>query len=351
MKRGMKELLGGMILAFAVGACGGGTPAKGPDDTPPPLDGDGNGTAAPVAPASSPKVKQGMEAIQAKDFQKAKELLSAAETEAPNDPQASFYLGVALEGLGDTNGAKEKYKKALSLDPKLSEASVNLSAILLDANDAKGALEVVQAGLKAAPAHPGLLMNRALALEATGDKAGAVDAYAAAVKAQPDNLEARYAYAELLSDAGKNDQAVSELKKLVNADDPKLLEAAANLFGKLNDYADCVGILDKAIQKKPAPDLHTRRGVCRHGMKDDAGAKSDFEAALKLDPNFAPAHYYLGMHYKAAGKTKEAEAELEQAVKSGGDHGVGAAAKKALDELKGGAKPPPPAPKGTPKKK
>jgi Tfp pilus assembly protein PilF len=315
-------------------ACTPSTPAQNPDDNPPPLEGDGPKTGeGPAAPASSPKVKEGMDAIQAGDFAKAKEVLTAAEVEAPNDPQAAFYMGVALEGSGDAEGAAEKYERALKLDPKLAEASVNLSALLLDGGDAKRSLEVVDAGLKTAPKHPGLLMNRALALEASGDAAGALDAYGKAVAAQPDNLELRYAHAELLAGAGKKDEALAELRKVAASDDVKLLAAAANVFGKLQAFGDCVSALDKAVRKKGAPELFTRRGVCRHEMKDDAGAKGDFEAALKLDPKFAPAHYYLGMHYKALGKAKEAKTELQKAVELGGNEGVGAAAKKALDEL------------------
>ena len=322
-----------LTLALLISACTGGTPAKNPEGDPPPFD-DPKGEAPPSAPASSAKVKAGMDAIQAGDFAKAKEILTAAVTEAPNDPQASFYLGVALENGGDAQGARAKYEKALSLDGKLTEAAVNLSALLLDANDAKAALGVVQAALKHAPTHPMLLMNYALALEATGDSAGALGAYGKAVKAQPDNLELRYAHAELLTGAGKKDEALAELRKVGAGGDAKLIAAVATLFGKLGAFADCVGALDKVIAKSPQADLHTRRGVCRHELKDEPGAKKDYDAALALDAKYAPAHFYLGMHYKTAGKVKEAKAALEKAVELSGGKGVGEAAKKELSELK-----------------
>lgn len=328
-----------LTLALLLAACTGGTPAKGPEGDPPPFDDDPKPAAGTsTAPASSAKVKQGMDAIQAGDFAKAKEILTQAETEAPKDPQAAFYLGVALEGGGDTKGARTKYEKALSLDGKLTEAAVNLSALLLDANEGKAALDVVQAALKHAPTQPMLLMNRALALEATGDSAGALAAYGQAVKAQPDNLELRYAHAELLAGAGKKDEATAELRKVAAGADDKLIAAVATLFGKVGAFADCVSALDKAIGKKASAELHTRRGVCRHEMKDEPGAKSDYDAAIKLEPKFAPAHYYLGMHFKTAKKTKEAQAALEKAIELSGGKGVGEAAKKELDELKGGGK-------------
>ncbi len=327
-------LLAAWIAALVIG-CSGGTPAAENPENPPPLD--DQGETGPVAAASSEKVKEGRDLIQKKDFAGAKAILSAAVKDKPDDAQAAFYLGVAHEGLGEAEPAIEMYRKALQLDPKVLEAAVNLSALLLDAQDAKGALEAANQGLKVDPKHAGLLMNRALALELTGNKDEAVKAYGAAVEAAPDNVELRYAYAEMLAGGGRNDQALEELRK-ITTDDPKIAAAVATQFGKLKAFSDCVGALDKVIKNKQTPDLYVRRGVCRHEMNDDAGAKADYDAALKLDPNFAAAHYYLGMHYKSKGDKKAALAELEKAAQLGADSSLGKLAKKELDELKGGAK-------------
>jgi tetratricopeptide (TPR) repeat protein len=327
-------LFAAWVAALLIG-CSGGTPAAENPDNPPPLD--DQGETGPVAAASSEKVKQGRDLIQQKDFAGAKAVLSAAVKDSPEDAQAAFYLGVAHESLAEAEPAIEMYRKALSLDAKLLEAAVNLSALLLDAQDAKGALEAANQGLKVDGKHAGLLMNRALALEAVGEKDEAVKAYAAAVEAAPDNVELRYAFAEVLAAGGRTDQALEELRK-ISSDDPKVVAAVATQFGKLKAFSDCVGALDKVIKAKPMPDLHVRRGVCRHELNDDAGAKADYDAALKLDPNFAAAHYYLGMHYKNKGDKKAALASLEKAAQLAGDSSLGKLAKKELEELKGGAK-------------
>jgi Flp pilus assembly protein TadD len=320
-------------LALGLSACSGSPGPKNPDHDPPLVEPGPDEVAA----ASSAKVQAGIDAIQAGDFETAKQVLGQAQAENPKDAQAAFYLGVALEQTKDVNGATEQYKQALALDPRLTEASQNLSAILLDSDDAKGALKVAEKGLAHSPKHPELLMNRALALEATGDKDAALAAYGAAAAAQPDNLELAYAYAELLAGAGRQEPALAQLKKVTVSDDPQVLAAAANVFGQLRSFGECIAALDKAIGKlgksKPAATLYVRRGVCRHEMKDESGAKSDYDAALGLDPDFAPAHYYLGMHQRAAGKKKEAIAAFQKAAKLAGDEGVGPSAKRALEEL------------------
>jgi len=315
-------------------ACASATPA--PEAPPPALDDPAPPAAAgQSAKPSSKKVEEGIEAIKAQDFAKAKTLLSAARSESPKDPQAAFYLGVALEGLGDGTGAAAAYKDALALDPKLTEASVNLSALLLDQKDAPGALSAAEIGLKTAPKQPDLLLNRALALEASGKKEESLKAYGAAVAAAPDNIDLRIAYAELLTAAKDEKGALEQLRAVSTTDDPKLLDKLAQKFGRLHAFADCIAVLDKAIKASDNASLHVRRAVCRHDQKDDAGALSDYEAALKLDEKFAPAHYYLAKHVCPSDK-KKAATHFKRAAELAGNDDIGKRAAEFATKAKAG---------------
>jgi len=324
-----------LLLSLLLAACGGGaTQAKSAD---PPLEDPEPAAASPQVksvPASSTKVKEGSDAIQRQDFAAAKKVLLEARAEAPKDPQAAFYLGVAQEGLGETAEAQKSYRAALELDPKLADASANLSALLLDAGNAESALPILEQALKTTPKHPGLLVNRALALEAAGRQEEALKAYAEALSVKQDAPELQLPYAQLLLAAGKTKEATDAARAAAQSDDPKLLVAVADVFGKLKVPAECVAALDKVLKSKPHPAVHVRRGVCRHEVGDDPGAQADYEAALKLDPRFAPAHYYLGMHYVKRDK-KAALAHFKQAVDIDTDKGpIGKRAKAAADELK-----------------
>jgi Tfp pilus assembly protein PilF len=325
-----------LLGTLALAACGGSPPPPA-EAPPPPLD-----SPAPAAPAagqtekaSSAKVAQGIDAIKAQDFAKAKSLLTEARAEAPKDPQAAFYLGVALEGLSDGAGAASAYKDALALDAKLTEASVNLSALLLDGKDAAGALSVAEGGLKTAPKQPDLLLNRALALEAAGKKEESLKAYGAAAAAAPDNVDLHIAYAELLTAAKDDKAALEQLRAVSTTEDPKELAKLAQKFGRLHAFADCIASLDKAIKATDTPDLHVRRAVCRHEQKDDAGAVSDYEAALKLDDKFAPAHYYYAQHICPTDKKKAAE-HFKKAADLGGDSDLGKHAAELATKAKAG---------------
>jgi Flp pilus assembly protein TadD len=321
MNKSAKASLGVCALfALSLAAACGGASTPPPDNAanPPPLDEPGaqGGGGGEVAKPSNDQVKQGIDAIQAQDFEKAKGVLAEARKADPKDPQAAYYLGVALEALGDAKGAAAEYKAALELDPKLAEASVNLSGILLDGKDAAGALAAADAGLKSAPQNPDLLVNRALALEALGKKDEARQAYGAAVKARPADAALRMTYAEYLAEAGHGDAAVAELKAVTDTTDVPTLAALSLRFGRLKAFSECVAVLDKAIKIKPNPDLYTRRGVCRHDAGDDPGAQADYEEAIKLNGNFAPAHYYLGQHLCTTKDKKKALEAFDLAIKN-----------------------------------
>ena len=326
--------LTGLVSSLLGAACGGNQP---PPEEPPPPAFDDEEPGAPggeVAAASSSAVQEGISAIQAEDFEKAKEILQAAYEKDPSDAQAAFYLGVAQENTEDVDGAIQSYRAALKNDAKLTEAAVNLSAILLDREDYAGALEVTDAVLKSSPQHALLLTNRAIALSGAGKSEEALGAYEKAVNAAPDNLELRYEYAQVLAQSDKKSKAIDELRQVIQSPDPAVVGAAANLLGRLQAYAECIAGLDRALKTKPNPDLYVRRGACRHGMNDDAGALADYKAALEADANFAPGHYYIGRHYQATGKKKEAKQHLTKAAELGAGTPLEGASKKALAELK-----------------
>jgi Tfp pilus assembly protein PilF len=322
-----------VAMALGVSACASGTPPADDASKPPPaLDDEEDGLAA-AAPASSPKVKEGTDALQAQDFAKAKGLLEAAAQESPKDPQAAFYLGVAVEGLGDPKGAADHYRHALELDPKLTEASENLSGVLLDQGDAAGALAAAEAGLKTAPKSASLRRNRAVALDQAGSK-DAVAAFKDAVEAAPNDKEVHYLYADAMARAGNEAGAIAELKPLVASDDVGVLASAGRLLGKLKAFDECIAALDKVISAKDVAELRVRRGVCKRGKKDDKGAEADFNAAIQADAKIAAAHYHLGQIKREHGDKKVAKVELTKAAELDPSGGIGVAAKKALAELK-----------------
>ncbi|HTQ07144.1 MAG TPA: tetratricopeptide repeat protein [Polyangiaceae bacterium] len=301
----------------------------------PSMDDSASAANAPAsAPASNANVEKAMAAIQNQDFASAKTILERARKDDAKDAQAAFYLGVADEGLGDKASAKEAYRAAMGLDPKLPDPAVNLSQLLLDAEDAAGALAVVDTALKTLPKHPDLLLNRAVALEALGKKDEALGAYGAAAAARPKDMVLHAAYGQLLFEAGKEKEGLAELKTAAGSDDPALLASIASVQTKAGAFDDCIATIGRALEQKKVPALLVRRAMCEDGKKDDKAAEADYQAALGMDANFAPAHHYYGLHLAAKGDKKAALEHLDKAATLAGDKGIGPEAKKKAAELR-----------------
>ncbi|HLX25567.1 MAG TPA: tetratricopeptide repeat protein [Candidatus Cybelea sp.] len=80
-----------------------------------------------------------------------------------------------------------------------------------------------------------------------------------------------------------------------------------------------------AAQQPPRSDrafLLNKRGVARIGLQRREDARADFEAALELNPSFAPAIANLGNLLLEAGDLDGAIAAYERAIASDADYAV-----------------------------
>src|SRR5262249_30833947 len=152
-----------------------------------------------------PEVERAIASIKAGDFRSAKAALEQALHKNPKDGTAAYYMGVALENLGDKGGAEQRYKDAMTNAPDLAEAAINLGALYLDQSKWDDAIAVTQKALVKRPDDPALHANMAVALRGKGDKPGAAAEYERAVKVVGDNAELRFGYGALLLEMGNKD--------------------------------------------------------------------------------------------------------------------------------------------------
>ena len=105
--------IGCTALGLVLSACGGSAPPPQEPTTPapalPPSMGGASPADTPSAAASSdkggPEVDRAIVAIKANDFRSAKAACEQALQKNPKNGMASYYMGVALENLGDKTGA------------------------------------------------------------------------------------------------------------------------------------------------------------------------------------------------------------------------------------------------------
>jgi tetratricopeptide (TPR) repeat protein len=109
-------------------------------------------------------VESGMSAAEPE----ARELLSKAVKQLPDDPALLSALAYAEQRRGSTGHAHELYEKALALDSNLVDAATNLGVIEAQAGDIPNAMKLWQSAFQRAPARSSIGLNLARADCAAG---------------------------------------------------------------------------------------------------------------------------------------------------------------------------------------
>jgi Tfp pilus assembly protein PilF len=263
-------------------------------------------------------VERGARALEAGNAKEAKPAFEAALAKNPNDAEALYYLGVLAEQSGDKAKASAQYQAALVAKPALEAASINLGALHIDAQKWDDALRVTRDALKLSRSSAGLQANLAIALAGQGgheEESG--KAFEAAEKLAPKDAMIVLTHGQWLGKWKQTDAAKQKLRAAADlaGDDVGLLASAGFELKNVGAFGDCIKVLDKAIAKRDAAELRTYRALCRLGDKDKPGALTDLQAATSKEPNYAPAHFYLGGRLAEDGKRAEAQRAYETYLK------------------------------------
>jgi eukaryotic-like serine/threonine-protein kinase len=189
------------------------------------------------------------------------------------------------------------YRQAIQLDPTYAPSYAGLAGALTLAADYKdvpssqvlpeaeaAAVKALQLDDTLAFAHAVLGQLRAYSLHFPG----VLEEFQRAIQLNPGDATAHHWYALALAEAGKSEEAISEMK-LAQELDPRSLIINANLSWVLYLAAQ----YDEAIAQA--------------------------QKAIAMDPTFAVAHGYLGQAYLAKGEYEKALAELQRALALSGN--------------------------------
>ncbi len=194
--------------------------------------------------------------------------------------------------------ALELFKKCLVIDPKVPETRRLAGQIHQDAGRPGHARAMWTYALDVRPNYVAALTALA-ALDRTAGLPAARERYARIVELDPEDVEARRALGELLSDEGHLEQAQAELEKVVAA--------------------------------LPA-DMRARRALVLVLAAKQAGSElvTELEQVVKLDPDDMDARMDMAAAYASVGRLAEAEATYDEVLRRKPRH---AAALKLTGDL------------------
>jgi len=172
--------------------------------------------------------------MQSKDavsiFQKTVELL-------PDDANAYFNLGVALQALGQLDQAMANYRRALEIKSDYDEASNNLGTALQDLGRLDEAIASFRRTLEIRPDYADAYYNLGNALKNLGQLDDATASYRRALEIKPNYVEAHNNLGNALQGLGQLDDATANFRRALEFK-PDFADAHSNLLFTHNCRSD-----------------------------------------------------------------------------------------------------------------
>ncbi len=136
--------------------------------------------------------------------------------------------GVAHEGLGDYEAARQAFLRALEINPHYSKARYNLGNTFLDQEEWTQAVDQYRLVLERFPDETRTLNNLGVCLAHLNQNEEAMEAFARRAALEPENPGAHFNLAQLHEVLGNQDQARDHYRRALELD-PRHLEAAERL--------------------------------------------------------------------------------------------------------------------------
>lgn len=226
---------------------------------------------------------------------------SRPETETralpPADPRAvDKYVRasklISAEGKGDGVRASALLHEALAIDPNLWEAHYNLGVLYRQQGALDRAAESLRKALEIQPAASEPRLALAEVEHARGELDVAAELLGQHLAAQPGDHAARVGLTAVLREQGKHEAALAQARTVLVRDGGNVaaLLEVGRVYRAQQEHEVAELVFDRAealAEKDPRP--HDELGLTSLVRGDTQLAFEHFEAALALDPSFAPA--------------------------------------------------------------
>jgi tetratricopeptide (TPR) repeat protein len=230
---------------------------------------------------------------------------------APAAPDADRLLARAIElhQAGDLLGAIAAYKSVLEIHPTRADALSNLGAAYVRLGQFDDAIKQYEEALKYDAMNNAVRLNLALAFYKSARPQEAIPQLKRVLSSDPESKNAYLILADCYLQTGQDQQVVALLKPREPMFEGDL--AYAYLLGTAllytGDAAEGQKYAERVFGAGESAEAHLLMGIAHLGQHDYNSAKTELEAALKLNPKLPNAHSLYGRSLLALGEQGLAE--------------------------------------------
>ena len=245
------------------------------------------------------------------------ETLKSLVQNAPDNAVASESLGVAQALSGDYTGAEQLLDRAAKRPEQSGDALAALGFTASLSGKPDRAVEDLRAAVERNTSAKRQVLTRLGVLLVSQGRLEEAQRYLGdAVAAHKDETQAQFFYAVCLQGLGLIPEALNTFEQTAQKQGPFAVEALLRI-GELQLIQGNSQKARDAIDKAEAagitsPALYTVRGRVNAALGEDDRARENFQKALKIDANYAPAHLENGLLHIKQQSIDEGVKELEK---------------------------------------
>ncbi|MHB1058846.1 MAG: tetratricopeptide repeat-containing sulfotransferase family protein [Rhodanobacter sp.] len=172
----------------------------------------------PLSPVAARLLAKARREWEQRQFEDAERTITSVLALAPDDPDATRMLGVALQHRGDQVGAIDCFRRVLTTWPEDADLRIGLGIALYERGEIDEAMAHLRHACKLAPASGSAWFNLGEALWRQAHMEEAVAALQRAIEIHPAHVPARLSLARTQTSLGHIDAAVTGLRHVLRLD-------------------------------------------------------------------------------------------------------------------------------------
>ena len=254
-------------------------------------------------------LQQGIAAHKEGKLQDAEKLYRAILSSQPNHPDANHNLGVIAVSVKKSDAALPLFKTALEANPKVEQFWLSYIDALIKGKQLDSAKEILQRG-KASGLNGEKIDRLEEQLNGTVSSSPSLIKNNNPSQQQIDELIRLYTH-------GKLQEAVIQGTALANQfpSDPAIPNILGAIYAGLSRYKEAIASYNKAIDLKPDyAEAHYNLGIALNELGENGEAVNSYNKAIDLKPDHIEAYNNLGVALNALGKHEEAIASYDKAI-------------------------------------
>lgn len=238
----------------------------------------------------------------------------AAQSPAPPDFDRLLARAMELHQAGDILGAIDTYKAALTINPERTDAISNLGAAYVRLGEFDDAVEQYERALKIDPLNHTIRLNLALAFYKSARPQHAIPQLKRVIASDPEARNAYLILADCYLQTGDDQALIALLKprEPMFANDLAYAYLLGTALLHTGDTEEGQKYAERVFGAGESAEAHLLLAIAHLGQHDYPTAKTELEAALKLNSRLPTAHSLYGRSLLALGEQPSAEAAFRK---------------------------------------